>query len=391
MSNSKNDVRLLHQVLPQFGWEAAPNRNQGVEIWVPTAAASLPSGARRDFVSIKIPTNSQNSDFEILVDRAFQELRNYVPGELDSTLDLARVKIEYSLDELVVRRETGSIDGTVSWGAGAEMVAGAQRLLAAAAKASNQKRARFSSSQYVVAEDFLSKCRMGQTRVGSYVITALVPATQTIETSRAKKEKKSAPSLTGRQVTEQLVQSLAATKSGIKEFKDDDRIEVFHELVQSGVSYELLDGLSLTGGAAVSELAVDMYPLFGDKTRLELRKNFEFTPEEIKLVSQGRDYLASSLASEKLDLIGEIVALRSQESKPGDRVITISAVHRKKLQNFNVVLSEEQYEKAVRAHGDKRVFHVKGTLHFSSSRTKRVEDVTAAAILDASVAGPAGN
>lgn len=389
MKTLRPTFRSIQLSLARAGWKLAQNINSDAELWIPTESARLLDGVKREFTAITLPTNPNNADFEILLHSAIANLKDTSAADIERILELSALKLEENYDELEVRRETEAQRGTISWEAGAEMVQGAQNLLIAAAKSTNEKKARYGQSQYVVADNFLDKCQMGQTRIGSFIVSALVPTDASIKTTNSEKARAAnMPNLTGRNVTTQLTESLSAAFEGIRDFKKNSKVEVFDELVQDGVSYELLGGLLTATGKSHAQLSVEFLPTTEGYFNESATKRFEVTPGDHEAITKGKRHLEATPTKQYVTLIGEVIYLKSRESKPSDRLITLAARLQSSEFNFRVELDREQYDEAVTAHHERKMIEIRGTLEIKG-KVRHVYDVTLATMLPTPVVGPA--
>lgn len=90
---------------------------------------------------------------------------------------------------------------------------------------------------------------MGQTEVGSFIVTAHVPASTRFHTSQksenvALKDPRKADLVSGRAIVDVFENAIGAVRETLTEFKRAPRVEMFSELVPQGVSFELVRALA---------------------------------------------------------------------------------------------------------------------------------------------------
>ncbi|GAB2837469.1 hypothetical protein ACFQ0P_13910 [Microbacterium insulae] len=359
MSDGPMNPAVLTRALERLGWHTVGGFRDTLAYWEPVGREHTRSER------IAFPLAPDAPDYADLLGDVAVRMHTLYGSEFAEVLSLASMLVERQFDEVDVKRHIDNRAGLIKWLSGNEMVDSTQGILAAAAKSSNLTRKRFAQAQSVIAEDFLSQCYMGQTKISSYVITALTPSAQTFATSKAVDAgSKKHPRISGREITARLVTSLQAVRDALDETPASaDTFEAFDERVIAGVSFELLASLQPLTSGDESAISVefnsnDQHTLMpGEPRNIE----FAFTPEDGAKIGRARAYFEQTPEPTLMSIVGEITGLKNSESDPEHR-ITLSTRVNGKPRTVTVHLSDEQYDEALRAHGAKRMFSVVGEL-----------------------------
>ena len=145
-------------------------------------------------------------------------------------------------DRDVVRVRVGeSDDGSVSLDAGANLIGGAQDMLASAARSLRDRRSVYHGRMDREAEDLLKRVRLGQTDQGSFVVTLLTPVvSRQVPMLVPDPEDRNAP--IERRMTRRLVEALRAAREMVERTNAGDE-GTFDESVACGVSANLCEAL----------------------------------------------------------------------------------------------------------------------------------------------------
>lgn len=379
----------LRRALRRLGWTQVGAFRNALQYWEPKSpdeAATASHGLDR----LIVPSDDLGPDSADLITEASASLLRRYGREYSQTLDMIELMVKRHLDEVEVRRETGNRAGLIHWELGNEAINSTKGMLSASARASLAKMKRFGSTGSVVADEFLEQCYMGQTKVGSYVVTALTPAEADILTSRAQTPKgKPAPRIPGRSITDTLVSSLEAVRDAISEAREaraEGADEVFEMAVAEGVSFELLAALEPLTQHTESSVQVAYFRTESDDVvehdeTQRAPHEVIFTPEDSKVITQARQYFERNPEPKAMHLTGEVTDLKNS-SVGSERRIKLATRINGKPRTVTVNLTPEQYARAVEAHGDERFFTVFGELeteargsHVETPESVRVESM----------------
>lgn len=353
-------IDVLRRALERLGWAEVGSFRQAVQYWEPRLSSREMTIEEHRIV---LPMREDASDAQDLIEDAALYLGQQFGREFDHAVQTVSLMMEQHLDEIEVRRDTQNTAGLIEWQLGNEAIDTTRLMLSAAAKASSARRKRFFNAESVISEEFLAQCYMGQTKVGSYVVTALTPAEASLSTSRSTKDPKKHPRIPARNVTETLAESLTAIHDAIAEVHSDGgRMDAFELAVVSGVSYELLAALEpLTerteSGISIAYIATA--PVDGQTLRSPLE--FSFTPEDGAVISKARRFFEESPLPQAARITGEVTLLKNSSSA-AEHQIKLQSIVNGRGKVVTVSLSPDQYAKAVEAHGREMLFTVFGEL-----------------------------
>lgn len=352
----------LRRALLRLGWSEVGSFRNVLQYWEPDRSRGT---EQPELERVIIPIDETASDAADLVEEAISYLGQRYGQEFDQTIEMIELMLVRHLDEVEVRRETGNSAGLIEWQLGNEAVASTRDILSAAAKAAASKRKRYFNSESIISDEFLSQCFMGQTKVGSYVVTALTPAEVSLATSRSEKDQARHPRIEGRMVTETLAESLVAVKDAIAEVRSSGgQVEAFELAVASGVSFELLSALepltrSRESGIQIAYFRTDLE----DFSHAPVRQSIEvaFTPEDGRVIGRAREYFEAAPEPALARVTGEVTNLKNSTAG-SEHQIKLAARINGKPKMVTVELTADQYDEAVTAHGQKRLFTVVGEL-----------------------------
>lgn len=356
---------VLRRSMKRLGWSAVGSFLGDLQYWEPRGPQEKHAG-RLELPRVILPLQEDASDTEDLLNDAASFLSQQYGQEFNQVVETVRLMLSRHLDEIEVRRATSNAAGLIQWQLGNDAIASTRDILSASAKAASSRRKRFFNAESIIAEEFLAQCFMGQTKVGSYVVTALTPAEASLATSRSQKNEKLHPRIEGRLVTETLVESLGAVQDAIAETKrSGGQIEAFEMAVSSGVSYELLSALEpLTrgteSGIEITYFRTDVNEHTDDPATARAVK-FAFTPEDNLVIAKAREYFEASPQSKDARLTGEVTDLKNSSAEAEQRIKLAARVNGKP-KSVTIELTPEQYTSAVEAHGLGRLFTVVGEL-----------------------------
>lgn len=281
----------------------------------------------------------------------------------DHAKDYVKEVVFGAYDPIILREDTGTASGLISWSSGSHLIASAEGLLGAAARAAVSTQKRFGATNYKARDSVLHDSFMGQTQIGSYIVTAYVPSNHAFEVSDSEKSSIKQKVITGRAVTDTLTRALKAFDGGISEIigsgDSDSAYEIFDETVQEGVSYELLDAISQLSDTNESSVSVS----FASSNNATPNKVYELvvSPVMQPIVKKAKDYLERTESPVSTRVVGEIVRLDNSLDK-GQHEIRIRTFGKDIPSTVTVFLNADQYVKAIEAHRTQHVFSVTGSL-----------------------------
>jgi hypothetical protein len=354
------DGRTLSGLLEWAGWIKSGGRQGLYERWVTREGSKS--------LSVTVPLDRSRDDYvDLLGDALSTIFSSPMPGA--RKIDLA---LKEPGDEVRWRKEVTSVRGLIPWLKGEELYTSAHQILSAAAKATRRPSTYFGPRHWKFARDFLSQVWMGQTEVGSYVITAYTPTGPILPSGAGPGESEfprlvddttssSDPISTGRDVVNNLTGSLTAARESIDHYSSTGSMSGFDDAVERGVSCELTRGLSLlVNGSEGAEISIRLANApsassAGDNIVLE------FTPADLSALAHASTRLASSEPPRITVVIGTVTALsRPELGQLG--TIRINVIYGAAINKVRVRLSNDQYQMALDAHKVGDLLRVVGDL-----------------------------
>jgi hypothetical protein len=347
------DGGRLRSMLLDSGWTVAGER-EGLYVRLRPDTDDGSQG------SLLIPTNPESSDYADLLAEAMRTLRTS-HSELWTRLLLPQLST-VATDAFRFRKESAAPPGLIPWEQGSALIDSARAMLIAGAKAYmgpvrhyNNKFGRFASR-------YLDTVYMGQTAVGSYVVTAYAPVQSRVPLRSTKDDNlgyDGVDAAPGRDVSSAVVDALDATVSALSEARSTREISSFEHAVEKGVSFELLAALAtFVEGAIEAEVSVewDRSVLLPEMVRPAT--SFVFRGDDIPILNRAASALATPEPPVEHSADGWVHLLTKKEAG-GPGVFGVDSGKRKyrvRLQN------PEDLSIAVNAYDDDAHVRVSGML-----------------------------
>ncbi len=324
---------LLARALTDVGWRLMGKSKSGNARY-----EDIQFGARR---WILVPEDLRVPGAAELLSDAWRQLVELSPGLLERILDQDFSGLH---DSVRFRKETAAPRGLILWHEGEQLVRAARETLAAGAKAFSGKRAYFGNSNSGIVQRYLSATYMGQTGIGSYVVTALTPV---LSLGEGLSKESAASPVQGRDVTLSVATALGAAVEAIDHYQSTKSVAGFREAVSRGLSVELARGLvALAENAEEATISVDLdrrsIPLVGNDEPVA----FEFTAADVPALKQAELTLAQDPEPALRQQVRGRVHLLTKAEVDGPGVIGIDTGAGK----YRVRLNPDDYARAVRAH-----------------------------------------
>jgi hypothetical protein len=261
-------------------------------------------------------------------------------------------------------RDTASEGGIIPWLTGKELFAAAEQSLSAAARSTRSPRSYHGNASSYLASNFLQSAYMGQTEIGSFVVTLLTQPNDTFAATKAAEAKagQSATSnaglVTGRQVLTTLQSALTGTRAVLDEFKKVPKLDPFAELVSEGVSSELLRALAaVSQDVRHSGISLE----FAQAQGKAVRADFEFSAEESPVLERASRRLMADPDPIDATVTGDVTML-SRASTGSDGVIRLRVRSGADLQAVRIRVSDDEYRQVLDAHREGLSLEVSGRL-----------------------------
>lgn len=290
--------------------------------------------------SVVVPVDPTFEDYTLRLREVLNRIASVYPRRPESIL----LEIELpGSDELTNRKDVPSIGGSIGWHAGESQIVGFRKTLSAAAKATAVKQRQFGHSQPKIAREYMAQLRMGQTRPGSFIITALSPMGALPTTDAAKNQYDDTFAITGRSVVETLLGSLVTLRTATDEYLSQDKEQIFDSTVDDGVSIDLLKGVvENLGHAEGSEISIDWNPRLPRSDKLKTSK-VVFEAKHKPALAAAQKRLQKLSKAERVDILGRITDL-SRKHPRGPGVVTVEVIDGAEPSTVRVRLGTEYNE-----------------------------------------------
>ncbi len=333
---------LLHR-----GWQRVRSRSDEIAI------------LRKNQAEVVLPLDRELGDYGEAIARAAVRIAALEGGTAQSVLE----DLHHPRTDTVRagRTDAGTEDGTLGFDAATAMLSGLRRSLLASACSVERPNERFHRRMSLKrAQEFMDKCRLGQTEHGSFVVTVLCPL---------ELEQLELQNSFGRQTVETLIGSVG---KAVRLLRTDGPNRIVDEV--PGITANLCDSLlemmpkdergDLWLGASWSPLL----PAPGLPARVNIDRDLYGAFEG----------LARSLRPPtvpKTDLfVGRVVELHGEDNADGvlegDVILVLQVVE--ELVRGRVMLSAPDYKVAMQAHSEQKYLRVRGELH-RQAKTASIE------------------
>ncbi len=338
-------------LLRRLSWAPASKSPGRYEVWSP---------ADNEDEEVIVPINPENGDYAQLLERARRYLLRRYGSEAERIEALLLVAAAADLDAARWKKETSVDAGLISWAEGEAIFTAARESLVAAARATKSKRSVQGKSSAFLAKRFMEQVFMGQTEVGSFVVTAHVPASLAFhvneKSERASQiDARKAETVSGRAIVDVFEQSIAAVREALTAYKKAPRVEMFEELVPEGVSLELVRALAtLTrdGDAAVS--------IQRGEATTNIRE-IEFDAIDAPVLDRVAASFEKLPEPQTVAITGEVSLLDNSTAAPV-HIVRLDVMRGASAKRVRVRLTPDQYDTAAAAHAAKQWLSMSGTL-----------------------------
>jgi hypothetical protein len=240
----------------------------------------------------------------------------------------------------------------------------AKGVFRAAAKSYEQHLPYFGTKAHGQANRFMDRVRMGQTEINSYIVTALVPLhDQGPSGMQALVRYEDLQELGGgfyRGVTANPMQAAAAAVYAAEESDRTDSPEPFADMVDYGLSADLLEALSkLTEAGQEAEIRAQWSPLVGEPEHVD--RTVHVRPDHLSAFAQAVIRLKEAPPPTRTTVRGVVTKLaRAQFGQPGTS--TLRVLSGAPTTTIRARLAPGQYDAAIEAHKIGDVIEVEGDI-----------------------------
>ncbi|MEU7860191.1 hypothetical protein [Nonomuraea sp. NPDC049141] len=346
------DPSNLISLLAVAGWDKQGGRSNVYERWA----------VREDneILSVLVPLDRTRDDYTDLLEEAVSSLERSRLASAHRVLSRLRAPG----DEVQWQTEPHAVRGLIPWLHGEAMIASAKQILVAAAKAARHPSAYHGQREWKFAREYLEKVLMGQTQVGSYVVTAYTPVGQIRETGGVNREVESNPggTTTGRDVMERLTSSLIAIREGVDHFTSTGSLSGFDAGIVKGVSCELTRALSaLVKDSDGARVSVNWSPAGRPLVSSGSTWQMDFIPDDLPALERASSRLATTEPRRMVVIVGTVTNLSRPRLKQHGTII-LNVIYGVDVSRVRVRLSRADYEHAISAHKEGDLLRITGTL-----------------------------
>jgi hypothetical protein len=318
------------------GWQAFDADAGRASYWRRTDERS---GEDVEVVCLRDPTFRDYAERTSEMLGTVSSLEQRSPSEVYESI----ASVSFDVAEMHIERSDAN-DGFIPLKAGAHAFQGALKMYAAAAAAEIERKAHFGNLLTGQTSKFVSdSVRLGQTKLGSYVITVATRLPSTIRQSKlALKPPVDDPF--ERRVMRRLATALGAARDAA--IRDSE--EAFQAGVQHGVSADLCDAVSkMAEGEGFVELNIS---LRWSWLRPEPPLAVSFGPELVRNLRAGGAHLRFRKPMTNFHLVGQVIRLEHFPHEENGTIGVLGFVGLGEPEDVAVTLNDADYKVAVEAH-----------------------------------------
>jgi hypothetical protein len=320
-------LRSTGWTLAGFMGDSATVWNQGERrVWLPQDIAFADYARRLAEILETLAETESRSELEIVRDLA------------TATADVVRVRVASAL----------ASDGSVSIEEGVRLFECSKDMLLSAARAAVAPRAYFRSRLPGPAEGYMRKVRLGQTEVGSYVVTLVCPVSPELQPAQSELLQNVEEPF-DRRVTRTLAGALNKTAMAARDAGLRQDMEPFTAAVREGVSSNLCNALAeIGGGMEEGHIEVGFTWARSRKAPEGTISRVVIPYDAVPVMREAARVLREIYADNDFELAGPVVRLESADSAAGGEVLVYAEVDT--WRRVKVYLGAHDYQLAVMAH-----------------------------------------
>ena len=316
--------------------------------------------------------NTNNNEFEILLplNPQFKDFSNRI-SEVIATLEIVESKEQTTILENLQNVFSNIInlrlndrdfyDGTIPINKGVDLHHNAKSLILSAACSSVESKPFFERNKPIQATKYLQKVRLGQPKIGSYILTIISPLNKPKDNISEEYEQPSISQQFSNIVVVKLRDSLQFAKTYIEYvIEERETIQASEEIISNGVTANLCEALTAinsSGNNQGVEINFNWSPVVNEtlsQTAIKFDPSMLLRVEE--LGKKLREY-----SSPDYELIGNVTKLQRKISEDMGTV-TVEAVIDGKNRNVQVHLGDVWYLRASQAHAQRHFITCRGDL-----------------------------
>jgi len=328
----------------------------------------------KDDHSLLVPLASDFADFGRRMQEIVSNLAKFERRSQDSVLrDLA-----YASSDVFRIRLANPLfdDGEVTLDQGILLFDNAQKIVHAAARSALSPKAYHLARAGTQAEEFLKTVKLGQTEIGSYILTIVFPVTPDLLDGE---ESESALPFE-RKVTRSLVTGLNSLETAVRSQVARPSLEPFLKSIELGVSANLCEALSNIGERTEGS-TVDTQITWARNRRIpELDTKARFLGGDFSYLRSAAVRLKEQAWDDELVITGPVTRIESEAVMLGGEVFVYALVG-ESVKRVKVLLDQEQYKQAIESHSAGQNIEVSGKIK-KAGRYLTIDSPTSFSVLN---------
>ncbi|MDO6537412.1 hypothetical protein Q4524_02350 [Alteromonas stellipolaris] len=304
------------------------------------------------------PTDSNIRSYE---QRLIEAIKSVAEFESRTVLAVIDDMLNFSSDLIKVRVVHPDVEGgTIPLEDGVLLIEKSRDLMIASTLSTFKKQKVFNGSRSQNAQDFLSKLKLGQTEIGSFIVNLISPIEINTEI-----QKDSCETSLARSVTVNLARSLTAISEAMNNYANSKSVFDFEETVTKGVSANLCDALiGLSGRAKTRRFSIMIKAGGLEPGPIHYSDNYEFSSQSIPNLEAASEYLKGRYTVRNFEVCGFVSVLKHLPNEDNGQII-VKALVRGKIKSIAIQLSLDEYWQAFEAHKVGNEIACIGTLNVS--------------------------
>lgn len=329
----------LTSYLMNKGWHAFDYKNTNASIW------TLKNSHDEEF-EILLPNKRDFFDSDLRIREALQTI---AIAEGRSPDVVYYDVVSFNSDIIRVRFDGFETkDGRIPLDQGTQLITHMENLIMSAACATVTKKPVYMSRKTEEVNEYLKKVKLGQTEIGSYIVTAHSP----IPVDDQMNLMNDGEEFFERQVIKTLVTAMKHTKEAADVSSEIGNVENFKHITQKGVSANLCEaivGMQANDLTATINFDVTWSSNFTPPQNLET--HFEFTPASIPILDKAASFLREVTPVDGFQLEGSVVQLTNSALNDAPGTVTILSFSEDlKGKMVKIQLESDEYKRAIEAH-----------------------------------------
>lgn len=267
-----------------------------------------------------------------------------------------------SADVIRIRvRQAGEVAGMIPLEAGVALVEKARDLLSAAACAAIQPRPAFHTRRPERVTEYLHKVHLGQTEVGSYVVTLISKVPPELSQRQARLPILPEDEPFERKVTATLAIALAEARAAAELAMVKGTLDAFERAVQRGVSANLCQAIAeMVGQEQGADVAFRI--TWAASRPSDLPGTVDFPGHLLPVIGEAGRLLRERTPDVGASVCGYVIKLERQPEAPLG-LVTILDMSEDRVRQVKIELDRQHYNLAVEAHQSGRRVTCTGDLY----------------------------